>query len=137
MIPHLGLFLLLFISVAKIDFCCGAQRPELQILDQDEQNGGSFCPGSTVRLKCIFPEDRQALAWYVSGSEIPIDGKYLPQKFQGHSVQSSLEGGYTVVNISKEEPYRANYSCAVYHISDNVVSNSVEVIFQGTYIILH
>ena len=133
MILHLAHFLLLIFSVAKIDFCYGIQQPELQILYQDARSRGIFCPGKTARLKCIFPEGMPALGWYVNGSEIPIEVTSLPKLFQGHSVQSSSEGGYTVVNIFKEEPYRANYSCAVFHTSDNILSNSVEVIFQGIY----
>ena len=131
MIHHVGIFLLLLSSVAEINFCYASQQPELQILDQDGQNSSIFCPGSTVRLKCIFPEEMEAWLWYVNGSGQPIEAKSL-WNIQGHSVQLSSEAGYTLVNISKEKPYRANYSCAVFHISDNILSNSVEVIFKGT-----
>lgn len=132
MILHLGCCVLLLFSVAKIDACCGSQHPALQILDQGERYRGIFCSGNTAKLKFIFPEEMAALAWYVNGSEKPIDSQYRPKDLPGHSIQSSPEGDYTVVNNFKEEPYRANYSCAVYHISDNALSNYLEVIFQGT-----
>ena len=132
MIHHVGILLLLLSSVAEMDLCCASQQPELQILDHNGQNRGIFCPGSTARLKCIFPEEMEAWLWYVNGSERPIEVKLLPEDYQGHGVQLSSEAGYTLVNISKEEPYKANYSCAVFQISDNILSNSVEVIFKGT-----
>ena len=132
-IQNVGIFLLLLFSVTEIDFCCARKQPELQILDQDGQNRGIFCPGSTARLKCIFPEEMEAWLWYVNGSEDLIEVKLL-RKYQGHSVQHLSDAGYSTVNISKEEPYRANYSCAVPHSPDNIISNSVEVIFQGTHI---
>ena len=134
MLLHLGIFVLLLFSAVKIDFCYARQQPELQILDQDGQNRGIFCPGSTARLKCIFPEEMEAWLWYVNGSRRPIEVKLLPEDYQGHSVQHLSEAGYSTVNISKEDPYRANYSCAVPHSPDNIMSNSVEVIFQGTHV---
>ena len=134
MLLHLGIIVLLLFSAVKIDFCYASQQPELQILDHDGQNRGIFCPGSTARLKCIFPEEMEAWLWYVNGSGRPIEIRLLPEDYQGHSVQLSSEADYTLVNISKEEPYKANYSCAVFQISDNILSNSVEVIFQGTHV---
>ena len=134
MLLHLGIFVLLLFSAVKIDFCYARKQPELQILDQDGQNRGIFCPGSTARLKCIFPEEMEAWLWYVNGSEDLIEVKLL-RKYQGHSVQHLSDAGYSTVNISKEEPYRANYSCAVPHSPANIMSNSVEVIFQGTNVI--
>ena len=133
MLFHLCIFVLLLFSTVKINFCCARKQPELQILDHDWQNRGIFCPGSTARLKCIFPEEMEAWLWYVNGSEDLIEVKLL-RKYQGHSVQHLSDAGYSTVNISKEEPYRANYSCAVLHSSDNIVSNSVEVKFQGTHV---
>ena len=133
MILNCGVFLhISFICAAITDFCCASQNPELRIL-QGEQVRGSFCPGSTARLKCVFPENMVASAWYVNGSERSIEWRFLSKDYQGHSVDSSIESGYTLVNISKEEPYRASYICAVFHISDNIRSNLVEVIFKGTF----
>ena len=127
-----GIFLhVLFICAAIADYSCASQTPELQIL-QGEQVGGSFCPGSTARLKCAFPENMEALAWYVNGSDRPTEVRFLSEDYQGHSVDNSRESGYTLVNIFKEEPYRASYICAVFHISDSIQGNSVEVIFKGT-----
>ena len=127
-----GIFLhIFFISAAKMDYCYASQNPELLILES-EQVRGSFCPGSTANLKCVFPEDMEALAWHVNGSERSIEWRFLSEDYQGHSVDSSMEGGYTLVTISKEEPYRASYSCAVLRSSDNIRSNLVEVIFKGT-----
>ena len=124
-----GLFLHVF-------FICAAttsQNPELRIL-QGEQVRGSFCPGSTARLKCVFSEGMEASAWYVNGSERSIEWRFLSKDYQGHSVDSSIESGYTFVNISKEEPYRSSYICAVLRISDNILSNLVEVIFKGMFL---
>ena len=132
MILNGGIFLhVLFICAATTDYCYASQYPELRIL-QGEQVRGSFCPGSTARLKCAFPKNMVASAWYVNGSERPIEVRFLSEDYQGHSVDSLEESGYTVVIISKEEPYRSSYICAVFQISDNIRSNSVKVIFQGT-----
>ena len=133
MILYGGIFLhICFICAAITDYCYASQNPELRIL-QGEQVRGSFCPGSTASLKCVFPENMVASAWYVNGSERPTEVRFLSEDYQGHSVDSSIEGGYALVNISKEEPYRASYICAVFRISDNIRSNSVEVIFKGTF----
>ena len=133
MILKVGIFLhVFFICAAIMDYCYASQNPELRIL-QGEQVRGSFCPGSAANLKCVFPEDMEAWAWYVNGSDRPIELKFLSEDYQGHSVEYSIESGYALVNISKEEPYRASYICAVFHISDNIQSNSVEVIFEGTF----
>ena len=74
----------------------------------------------------------EALAWHVNGSDRPTEWRFLSEDYQGHSANSSMEGGYTLVNIYKEEPYRASYICAVFRNSDNIRSNLVEVIFKGT-----
>ena len=134
MILNGGVFLhISFICAALTDYCYASQNPELHIL-QGEQVRGSFCPGSTARLKCVFPEGMEALAWYVNGSDRPTAVRFLSKDYQGHSIDSSMEGGYTLVNISKEEPYQASYICAVFHISDNISSNLVEVIFKGMFL---
>ena len=132
MILNGGVFLHIFFIYASItDYCYASQNPELRIL-QGEQVRGSFCPGSTARLKCVFPEDMEALAWHVNGSERSIEWRFLSESYQGHSANSSMECGCTLVTISKEEPYRASYICAVLRIPDNIRSNLVEVIFKGT-----
>ena len=133
MVLNGGVFLrICFICAAITDYCYASQNPALRIL-QGEQVRGSFCPGSTASLKCVFPEDMVASAWYVNGSERPIELRFLSEDYQGHSVESSIEGGYALVNISKEEPYQASYICAVFQISDSIRSNSVDVIFKGTF----
>ena len=133
MILKVGIFLhVFFICAAIIDYCYASQNPELRIL-QGEQVRGSFCPGSTARLKCVFPEDMVAFGWHVNGSERSIEWRFLSEDYQGHSVEYSIESGYTVVNISKEEPYRSSYICAVLRIPDNIRSNLVEVIFKGMF----
>ena len=134
MILNGGVFLhISFICAALTDYCYASQNPELHIL-QGEQVRGSFCPGSTARLKCVFPEGMEALAWYVNGSDRPTEVRFLSEDYQGHSIDSSMEGRYTLVNISKEEPYQASYICAVFHISDNISSNLVDVIFKGMFL---
>ena len=133
MILNGGIFLhIFFICAAITDYCYASQNPELLILES-EQVRGSFCPGSTARLKCVFPEDMEAWAWYVNGSDRPTEARFLSEDYQGHSVYSSIEGRYTCVNISKEEPYQASYICAVFRSSDNIRSNLVEVIFKGRF----
>ena len=57
--------------------------------------------------------------------EAPVRGLPRPQ------FDCSIEGDYTLANISKEEPYEASYIWAVFHISDNVLINSMEVLFKN------
>ena len=86
MILNFGIYLLLFfIRVAKIDYCYASQYPELHIL-QGEQTRGIFWPGSTARLKCVFPEEMAGLTWYVNGSEQPIEWRLLSEDYKGHSL---------------------------------------------------
>ena len=133
MILNCGVFLhISFVCAAITDYCYASQNPELRIL-QGEQVRGSFCPGSTARLKCVFPENMEALVWHVNGSERSIEWRFLSEDYQGHSVDNSIESGYTLVNISKVEPYRSSYICAVLRIPDNIRSNLVEVIFKGMF----
>ena len=118
--------------VWQIQLCSTVESPQLQLLEGSSRRGGAFCPGETARLKCIFPEGEQALLWYVSGFKRPFDAEYLSDDLPGHSVELSPEGNYTIVSIFKEEPYKANYSCAVDRFRQpNVVSNSVHVAFEG------
>ena len=116
----------------QIQLCSTVERPELLLLEGSSRRGGAFCPGETARLKCIFPEGELALLWYVSGFIRPFDAEYLTDDLPGHSTELSPEGNYTIVSIFKEEPYKANYSCAVDRFRlPNVVSNSVHVAFEG------
>ena len=116
----------------QIQLCCPVESPQLLLLEGSSRRGGAFCPGETARLKCIFPEEVQALLWYVSGFKRPFDAEYLADDLPGHSEELSPEGNYTIVSIFKEEPYKANYSCAVDRFRQpNVVSNSVHVAFEG------
>ena len=118
--------------VWQIQLCSTVESPELLLLEGSSQRGGAFCPGETAQLKCIFPEGEQALLWYVSGFKRPFDAEYLSLDLPGHSGELSPEGNYTIVSIFKEEPYNANYSCAVDRFrQSDVVSNSVAVIFEG------
>ena len=79
MILNCGVFLhISFICAAITDYCYASQNPELRIL-QGGQVRGSFCPGGTARLKCVFPENIVASAWYVNGSDRPIEGKFLSE----------------------------------------------------------
>ena len=133
MLQHsLGLVLTLLTIGAIIELCSTAEHPKLLLLEGSPQSDGTFCPGETARLKCIFPEREQALLWYVSGFKRPFDAEYLSVDLPGHSVELSPEGNYTIVSIFKEEPYKANYSCAVDRFRQpDVVSNPVAVIFEG------
>ena len=116
----------------QIQLCSPIESPQLLLLEGSSRRGGAFCPGETARLKCIFPEGEQALLWYVSGFKRPFDAEYLPVDLPGHNSELSPEGNYTIVSIFKEEPYKANYSCAVDRFRQpNVVSNSVHVAFEG------
>ena len=120
--------------VWQIQLCSTVERPELLLLtiEGSSRHGEAFCPGETARLKCIFPEGEQALLWYISGFKRPFDAEYLSLDLPGHSAEQSPEGNYTIVSIFKEEPYKANYSCAVDRFRQpNVVSNSVHVAFEG------
>ena len=100
MIFKVGIFLhIFFICAAITDYCYASHNPELHIL-QGEQVIGSFCPGSIARLKCVFPKNMVASAWYVNGSERPIEVRFLSEDYKGHSVDFSIEGGYTLLLTS-------------------------------------
>ena len=133
--PTVGAAAVFLLLVAwQIQLCSAVERPELLLLtiEGSSRHGEAFCPGETARLKCIFPEGEQASVWYISGFTSPFDAEYLSLDLPGHSVELSPEGNYTIVSIFKEEPYKANYSCAVDRFRQpNVVSNSVHVAFEG------
>ena len=133
MLQHsLGLVLTLLTVGAIIELCSTGKHPKLLLLEGSLQSGGTFCPGETARLKCIFPEGQQASVWYVSGSTRPFDVEYISMDLPGHSADLFLEENYSIVNIFKEEPFKANYSCAVDRFGlPDVLSNSVDIVFEG------
>ena len=133
MLQHsLRLVLMLLTIGAITELCSTAEPPELLLPEGSPQSGGTFCPGETARLKCIFPEGQQASVLYVSGSTRPFDVEYISMDLPGHSADLFLEENYSIVNIFKEEPFKANYSCAVYRLGlPDVLSNSVDIIFEG------
>ena len=127
-----SLLVLLFIGTTTIQLCSCAQHPELVLLTASKQSGGGFCLRETVQLKCIFPEGKLALQWYVNDSERPYYVDYLAEDLPGHSTSTPFDN-YTLVSIIKQEFYRGNYICAVDipHPGRDVQSNSVEVVFEG------
>ena len=133
MLPSL---VLLFISTTLVHLCSCVQLPELVLLTGGTQRGGTFCPRETAQLKCIFPEGKLALEWYVNASEIAYDVDFLAQELPGHNATTPFDN-YTIVSIFKEGFYRGNYSCAVKLPGDDAMSNSVEVLFEGTHTSIH
>ena len=133
MLQHsLGLVLTLLTIGAIIELCSTAEPPELLLLDGSPQSGGTFCPGETARLKCIFPEGEQASLWYISGLNRPYNVEFISVDLPGHSADLFLEENFAIVNIFKEEPFKANYSCAVDRLGlPDVLSNSVDIVFKG------
>ena len=133
MVQHsLGFVVQLLGITTRIELCSPVESPQLLLLEGSSRHGGAFCPGETAQLKCIFPEGEQALLPFISGFKRPFDAEYLSDDLPGHSTELSPEGNYTIVSIFKEEPYKANYSCAVDRFRQpDVVSNSVAVIFEG------
>ena len=123
---------LLFLVSTLIQPSAEVQRPELVLLTGSLRSGGTFCPGETAQLKCIFPEGERALQWYVNDSERPYYVDYLAEDLPGHSTSTPFDN-YTLVSIIKQEFYRGNYICAVDipHPGRDVQSNSVEVVFEG------
>ena len=126
---------LLFLVSTLIGPSTEVQRPELVLLTGSSQSGGTFCPGETAQLKCIFPERERALEWYVNASERSYDVDFLAQDLPGHNATTPFDN-YTIVGIFKEEFYRGNYSCAVKIPGNDARSNSVEVLFEGSYVIM-
>ena len=127
-----SLLVLLFISPALTYLCSCVNHPELVLLTGSLRSGHTFCLGQEVQLKCIFPEGKQALEWYVNGSKRPIDVDFLAEDLPGHNATTPF-GNFSIVSIFKEESYRGNYSCAVTipYPGRDVQSNSVEVMFEG------
>ena len=131
-----SLLVLLFISPPLTYLCSCVNRPELVLLTGSTRSGQTFCLGERAQLKCIFPEGKQALVWYVNGSERPIGVDFLAEDLPGHNTSTPF-GNFTIVSIFKEESFRGNYSCAVSipYPGRDVRSNSVEVLFKGIIII--
>ena len=127
---YYSLLVLLFISPALTYLCSCVNRPELVLLTGSTRSGQTFCLGQELQLKCIFPEGKQALEWYVNGSKRPIGVDFLAEDLPGHNASTPF-GNFTIVSIFKEEFFRGNYSCAVDIPGRDVQSNSVEVLFEG------
>ena len=127
-----GLVKMLLISTILIPLCFCAQHPEL-LLEGSEEGVRRFCPGETAQLKCIFPVGERALDWYVNGSSRSIHVDYIAEDLPGHNATTPF-GNYTILSVTKEEPYRGNYSCSVNVPlpGSDIRSNSVEIIFEGT-----
>ena len=87
---------LLFLVSTLIGPSTEVQRLELVLLTGSSQSGGTFCPGETAQLKCIFPEGEQA--GYVNGSERAYDVNYLAQELPGHNATTPFDN-YTIVSI--------------------------------------
>ena len=85
-----------------------------------------------MQLKCIFPEGKITLGWYVNNSQRPYAVDYLAEDLPGHNATTPF-GNFTIVSIFKEESFRGIFSCAVDIPSPgrDVQSNSVEVWFKG------
>ena len=127
-----GLVKLLLISTLLIHLCTCVQHPEL-LLEGSAQGVRRFCQGETAQLKCIFPVGERAAEWYVNGSSRSIHVDYLADDLPGHNATTPF-GNYTILSVTKEEPYRGNYRCGVNVPSpgSDIRSNSVEIIFEGT-----
>ena len=69
-----------------------------------------------------------ALHWIVNGTKTTL--KEL-NNITGHSVNSSILGGYTIVNITQTQPSTTTYTCVTYLI-DGVPSEAFDVKFKGT-----
>lgn len=132
-----SLLVLLLISTALIHLCRCVQHPELLLYMESARSGGTYCPGERAQLKCIFPEGKLALAWYVNDSKRPYVVDYIAEDLPGHS--ATTLGNYTILSIIKEKPYRGNYSCAVDIPTpgSDIRSNSVEILFEGSYACRH
>ena len=102
--------------------------PQLAI----DQNNDVFCPGETVRLTCTWKDlDMPALTWIVNSTETTLkDLNNIP----GHSVNSSILGGYTIVSITQTQPSTTTYTCVTSDV-DGVPSEAFDVKFKGTYYI--
>ena len=102
--------------------------PQLTI----DQNKDDVCPGETVRLICTWKDlDRPALNWIVNGTETTL-GEL--NNITGHSVNSSIPGGYTIVTITQTQPSTTTYTCVTSDV-DSISSEAFDVKFKGTYIV--
>ena len=105
--------------------CC--EVPQLTI----DQNKDDFCLGETVRLICTWKDlERPALNWIVNGTETTLDEL---NSIVGHSVNSSILGGYTIVTITQTQPTTSTYTC-VTSVVGSIPSEAFDVKFKGTYI---
>ena len=97
--------------------------PQLTI----DQNKDVFCPGETARLTCTWKDlEIPALTWIVNGTLTTLrELNNIP----GHSVNSSILGGYTIVSITQTEHSLTTYACL--SSTEDVLSKTVKVNFQG------
>ena len=117
-------FVLLLLSIVSI-VCC--EVPQLTI----DQNKDDFCPGETVRLICTWRDlELPALNWIVNGTKTSLSEL---RNITGHSVNSSILGGYTIVSITQTQPSTATYTC-VTSIIDSNPSQAFDVKFKGIII---
>ena len=89
--------------------------------------------GVQARLKCVFPEEMAGLTWYVNGSEQPIEWRLLSEDYQGHSLIAQYRVTILLLTSLRRNPTKPviNYIWAVFHISDNVLINSMEVLYKN------
>ena len=102
--------------------------PQLTI----DQNKDVFCPGEAVKLICTWKDlELPALTWIVNGIKTTLTEL---GNISGHSVNSSLLGGYTIVSITQNQPSTTTYACVTSLIDSNP-SAALDVKFKGTYYI--
>ena len=102
------------------------EAPQLKI----DQNKDVFCLGETVRLICTWKDlELPALTWIVNGTKATLTEL---NNIPGHSVNSSIPGGYTVVSITQTQPSMTTYVC-VSSIEKAVPSTTVIVKYEGMY----
>ena len=102
--------------------------PQLTI----DQNKDDFCPGETVRLICTWKDlELPALTWIVNGTKTSLSEL---NNIPGHSVNSSILGGYTIVSITQTQSSMTTYTCVTSDIV-GVPSKAFDVKFKGMYYI--
>ena len=115
--------LLCLFSYVSLVHC---EVPQLTI----DQNKDVFCPGETVKLTCTWKDlEMPALNWVVNGTRTTL--RELGN-ITGHSVNTSILGGYTIVSITQTQPSTTTYTC-VTSLIDSIPSEALDVKFKGTY----
>ena len=103
--------------------CC--QFPQLKI----EQNKAVFCPGEITRLVCKW-ENEQLPVWEVNGT---LTTTAELNRMAGHTISTSLTGGFTRVSITQSQPSVTSYTCVVF-LNEDFPSEVVYVTFRGTHL---